>query len=323
MPLSLHSAFFICNKEMIPLKKYILKRLLISVVTIWLIVTACFFLLRLLPGNPFASTTLMTQDTLDRMMAYYGLDRPLWEQYITYLKNLLHGDFGYSLKYAGRSVNYVIATTFPISAQLGLQALTFGIPMGLLLGIIAAKRRGHASDRTINVFIIVCTAVPTFIIAALLQYLLSVKLGLLPVAQWKSFKHTILPTLCLSLGTVSGYARSMRTLMLEVDRQDYLKTAKAKGLGNVRIVVFHQIRNAIIPMITGIGTEIAGMLMGSYVIEKIFSIPGMGAYFVTSIQGLDYTMVMGLVIFQAVIVVAANFIVDLLYGVVDPRIRVA
>lgn len=308
---------------MIPLKKYILKRLLISVVTIWLIVTACFFLLRLLPGNPFASTTLMTQDTLDRMMAYYGLDRPLWEQYVTYLKNLLHGDFGYSLKYAGRSVNYVIATTFPISAQLGLQALTFGIPMGLLLGIIAAKRRGHASDRTINVFIIVCTAVPTFIIAALLQYLLSVKLGLLPVAQWKSFKHTILPTLCLSLGTVSGYARSMRTLMLEVDRQDYLKTAKAKGLGNVRIVVFHQIRNAIIPMITGIGTEIAGMLMGSYVIEKIFSIPGMGAYFVTSIQGLDYTMVMGLVIFQAVIVVAANFIVDLLYGVVDPRIRVA
>lgn len=308
---------------MIPLRKYILKRLLISVVTIWLIVTACFFLLRLLPGNPFASTTLMTQDTLDRMMAYYGLDRPLWEQYITYLKNLLHGDFGYSLKYAGRSVNYVIATTFPISAQLGLQALTFGIPMGLLLGIIAAKRRGHASDRTINVFIIVCTAVPTFIIAALLQYLLSVKLGLLPVAQWKSFKHTILPTLCLSLGTVSGYARSMRTLMLEVDRQDYLKTAKAKGLGNVRIVVFHQIRNAIIPMITGIGTEIAGMLMGSYVIEKIFSIPGMGAYFVTSIQGLDYTMVMGLVIFQAVIVVAANFIVDLLYGVVDPRIRVA
>lgn len=308
---------------MIPLKKYILKRLLISVVTIWLIVTACFFLLRLLPGNPFASTTLMTQDTLDRMMAYYGLDRPLWEQYITYLKNLLHGDFGYSLKYAGRSVNYVIATTFPISAQLGLQALTFGIPMGLLLGIIAAKRRGHASDQIINVFIIVCTAVPTFIIAALLQYLLSVKLGLLPVAQWKSFKHTILPTLCLSLGTVSGYARSMRTLMLEVDRQDYLKTAKAKGLGNVRIVVFHQIRNAIIPMITGIGTEIAGMLMGSYVIEKIFSIPGMGAYFVTSIQGLDYTMVMGLVIFQAVIVVVANFIVDLLYGVVDPRIRVA
>ena len=308
---------------MVSLKKYILKRLVISVVTIWLIVTVCFFLLRLLPGNPFASTTLMTQDTLDKMMAYYGLDRPLWEQYVTYLKNLLHGDFGYSLKYAGRSVNYVIQSTFPISAQLGLQALCFGVPVGMLLGILAAKRRGRVSDTGINVFVIICTAVPTFIIAALLQYFLAVKLKLLPVAQWKSFQHTILPTICLSLGTIAGHARSMRTLMLEVDRQDYLKTAKAKGLGNVRIVLFHQIRNAIIPMITGLGTEIAGMLMGSYVIEKIFSIPGMGAYFVTSIQGLDYTMVMGLVIFQAVIVVFANFVVDLLYGIVDPRIRVA
>lgn len=310
-------------KEMVSLKKYILKRLVISIITIWLIVTACFFLLRLLPGNPFASTTLMTQETLDKMMAYYGLDRPLWEQYVTYLKNLLHGDFGYSLKYAGRSVNYVIQSTFPISAQLGIQALCFGVPVGMLLGILAAKRRGHASDTAINVFVIICTAVPTFIIAALLQYFLAVKLKLLPVAQWKSFQHTILPTICLSLGTIAGHARSMRTLMLEVDRQDYLKTAKAKGLGPVRIVLFHQIRNAIIPMITGLGTEIAGMLMGSYVIEKIFSIPGMGAYFVTSIQGLDYTMVMGLVIFQAVIVVFANFVVDLLYGIVDPRIRVA
>ena len=308
---------------MIFLKKYILKRLVISIITIWLIVTVCFFLLRLLPGNPFASTTLMTQDTLDKMMAYYGLDRPLWEQYVTYLKNLLHGDFGYSLKYAGRSVNYVIQSTFPISAQLGIQALCFGVPVGMLLGILAAKRRGRVSDTGINVFVIICTAVPTFIIAALLQYFLAVKLKLLPVAQWKSFQHTILPTICLSLGTIAGHARSMRTLMLEVDRQDYLKTAKAKGLGNVRIVLFHQIRNAIIPMITGLGTEIAGMLMGSYVIEKIFSIPGMGAYFVTSIQGLDYTMVMGLVIFQAVIVVFANFVVDLLYGIVDPRIRVA
>ena len=308
---------------MVSLKKYILKRLVISVVTIWLIVTVCFFLLRLLPGNPFASTTLMTQETLDKMMAYYGLDRPLWEQYVTYLKNLLHGDFGYSLKYAGRSVNYVIQSTFPISAQLGIQALCFGVPVGMLLGILAAKRRGRVSDTGINVFVIICTAVPTFIIAALLQYFLAVKLKLLPVAQWKSFQHTILPTICLSLGTIAGHARSMRTLMLEVDRQDYLKTAKAKGLGNVRIVLFHQIRNAIIPMITGLGTEIAGMLMGSYVIEKIFSIPGMGAYFVTSIQGLDYTMVMGLVIFQAVIVVFANFVVDLLYGIVDPRIRVA
>lgn len=299
-----------------------LSRLVISVVTIWIIVTACFFLLRLLPGNPFASGTVMTQETLDKMMAYYGLDRPLWEQYLTYMSNLLHGDFGYSLKYAGRSVNYVIATTFPVSCQLGLQALIFGIPLGTLLGIIAAKRRARAADIAINVFVIICTAVPVFIVAALLQYFFSVQLGILPAAQWLGFEYTILPTFCLSLSTVSGYARSMRTLMLEVDRQDYLKTAKAKGLSNAAIVVKHQIRNAIIPLITGLGTEIAGMLMGSYVIEKVFSIPGIGAYFVTAIQGLDYTMVMGLVIFQAVFVVSANFIVDLLYGIIDPRIRV-
>ena len=297
------------------MKRYILYRLIISVVTIWVIVTVCFFLLHLLPGNPFASTKILKAETVAKMMAYYGLDKPVWQQYLTYLGNLLHGDFGYSIKYTGRSVNYIISTTFPVSAQLGMQALLFGIPVGMILGIISAKHRGQAADTVINVFVILCIAVPSFIIAALLQYFFAVKLHWFPVSQWKSFRHTILPTICLSLGTIAGYARSMRTLMLEVDRQDYLKTAKAKGLSPWKVTVFH--------LITGIGTEIAGMLLGSYVIEKIFSIPGMGSYFVDSVISLDYTMVMGLVIFQAIIVVSANFIVDLLYGIVDPRIRVA
>lgn len=304
------------------MKRYILYRLLISVITIWVIVTVCFFLLHALPGNPFASTKILPQETIEKMMAYYGLDKPVWQQYLTYLGNLLHGDLGYSLKYTGRSVNYIIRTTFPVSAQLGIQALLFGVPVGLLLGILAAKKRGKGADTGINVFVIICTAVPSFILATLLQYLLAVKLKVFPVSQWLSFQHTILPTICMSLGTIAGDARSMRTLMLEVDRQDYLKTAKAKGLSSFAITFRHQIRNAIIPMITGLGTEIAGMLLGSYVIEKIFTIPGMGSYFVDCVVGLDYTMVMGLVIFQAVIVVFANFIVDLLYGIVDPRIRV-
>ncbi len=260
---------------------------------------------------------------MERMMHYYGLDEPLWKQYIVYLGNLLQGDLGYSLKFPGRSVNYVIETTFPVSAQLGIQALCFGVPMGLLLGILSSRRRGTALDLTCNGFSILGTAVPSFIFAALLQYILAVKLKLFPTSQWNSFRHTILPTLTLSIVTIAGYTRSMRTLMLEVDKQDFLKTAKAKGLSESRIVIFHQIRNAIIPMITGLGTEIAGLLMGSYIVEKIFSIPGMGAYFVTAINGLDYTMAMGLVVFQAVIVVFANFAVDLLYGIVDPRIRVA
>ena len=221
------------------MKRYILYRLIISVVTIWVIVTVCFFLLHLLPGNPFASTKILKAETVAKMMAYYGLDKPVWQQYLTYLGNLLHGDFGYSIKYTGRSVNYIISTTFPVSAQLGMQALLFGIPVGMILGIISAKHRGQAADTVINVFVILCIAVPSFIIAALLQYFFAVKLHWFPVSQWKSFRHTILPTICLSLGTIAGYARSMRTLMLEVDRQDYLKTAKAKGLSPWKVTVFH------------------------------------------------------------------------------------
>jgi oligopeptide transport system permease protein len=305
------------------MKRYIIRRFFISVVTVWIIATVCFFLLRLLPGNPFLSTTIMTQDMVDKMMHYYGLDKPLLHQYFTYMKNLLRGDFGYSLKYAGRSVNYVIATTFPISAQLGLQALTFGVPAGIIFGIISARRRGKELDIAFNAMSIIGIAVPGFIVAAMLQYIFGLKLGWMPVAHWKSFKHTILPTFTLSFGIIASHCRSMRTLMLEVNQQDYLKTARAKGLGESKIVFFHQIRNAIIPMITGLGTEIAGLMMGSYVVEKIFSIPGMGSYFVTSIQGLDYTMVLGLVVFQGTFVVFANFLVDILYVIVDPRIRIA
>ena len=173
------------------MKRYILYRLIISVVTIWVIVTVCFFLLHLLPGNPFASTKILKAETVAKMMAYYGLDKPVWQQYLTYLGNLLHGDFGYSIKYTGRSVNYIISTTFPVSAQLGMQALLFGIPVGMILGIISAKHRGQAADTVINVFVILCIAVPSFIIAALLQYFFAVKLHWFPVSQWKSFRHTV------------------------------------------------------------------------------------------------------------------------------------
>lgn len=301
--------------------KYILKRFLISLLTIWAVATVCFFLLRLLPGNPFILQNPLDMKNAEKMMAYYGLDRPLWEQYISYLNGLIHLDFGYSLTHVGRSVNAVIVQYFPITAQLGLQALVLGMPLGLLLGIVSAVRRGGALDYSCQLGSVVLTAIPSFVLAAVLQLIFGVYLKWFPVSQWLSFRHTILPTLVLSIGVISGHCRSMRTLMLEVGKQDYLKTAKAKGISNVRVVFFHQIRNAILPMVTNLGLEIAGMLMGSYIIEKVFSIPGLGAYFVTSITGLDYTMTLGLVVFQATIVVFANFIVDLLYGLVDPRVR--
>ena len=302
--------------------KYILKRLVISLITVWAIATLCFFLLRLLPGNPFILQNPTDMKNAERMMSYYGLDKPILEQYGSYMWNLLHLDFGYSLTYIGRSVNEVIAAYFPITAQLGIQALLLGIPLGMLLGILSAVFRGGKLDYTCQVSTILLTALPSFVLAALLQLLFCVKLQWFPASQWLSFKHTILPTIILAIGIISGHCRSMRTLMLEVGKQDYLKTAKAKGISRFRIVFFHQIRNAILPLITNLGMEIAGTLMGSYIIEKAFSIPGLGSYFVTSITGLDYTMTLGLVVFQSVLVVLANFIVDLLYGVVDPRVRV-
>lgn len=302
--------------------KYILKRLLISLVTIWAVATLCFFLLRLLPGNPFILQNPLDMNNAEKMMAYYGLDKPLWEQYVSYMGNLLRLDFGYSLTHVGRSVNDVITQYFPITAQLGIQALLLGIPLGMLLGIVSAVRRGGLLDYSCQLVSVVTTAIPSFVLAAVMQLIFGVKLKWFPVSQWLSFKHTILPTLVLAVGIISDHCRSMRTLMLEVGRQDYLKTAKAKGIGNVRIVFFHQIRNAVLPMITNLGLEIAGILMGSYIIERVFSIPGLGAYFVTSITGLDYTMTLGLVVFQATVVVAANFIVDLLYGLIDPRVRI-
>ena len=302
--------------------KYIAKRLLISLVTIWAIATLCFFLLRLLPGNPFILQNPLDMKNAERMMSYYGLDRPLLEQYGSYLWNLLHLDFGYSLIYIGRSVNEVIAAYFPITAQLGIQALLVGIPLGMLLGILSAVHRGGKLDYSCQISTILLTALPSFVLAALLQLFFCVKLKWFPASQWLSFKHTILPTLILSIGIISGHCRSMRTLMLEVGKQDYLKTAKSKGISRFRIVFFHQIRNAVLPLITNLGMEIAGTLMGSYIIEKAFSIPGLGSYFVTSITGLDYTMTLGLVVFQSVLVVFANFAVDLLYGIVDPRVRI-
>lgn len=302
--------------------KYILRRLAISVATIWAIATICFFLLRLLPGNPFLLANPLNMTNAENMMAYYGLNDPIFEQYLRFLGNLLHLDFGYSLAHAGRSVNGVISQYFPVTAQLALQAMFIGIPTGILLGILSAHRRGSALDNATQLAAIFTTAIPSYVMAAILQVIFTVKLKWLPAGGWSSFKYTILPTLCLSLGMMVSHCRSMRTLMLEVGQQDYLRTAKAKGLSNGRIIVFHQIRNAILPMITNLGMEIAGLLMGSYVVEKIFSVPGLGKYFVTSINELDYTMTLGLVAFQAVVVVAANFIVDILYVVVDPRVKI-
>lgn len=305
------------------MKKYVLKRLAISLITIWLIATSSFFLLRTLPGNPFGTTQLLSMEMQARMMAYYGLDRPLMEQYYTFMTNLVRGDFGYSLKYVGQSVNDIIASKFPASAQLGLQAYLLSFPVGVLFGILAARYRGRTIDYSLVAFSVLGVSVPVFILASLLQYVFAIKLGIFPVARWQSLAHTILPTITLAIGSVAGKTRMMRTLMLEVITEDYVKTAKANGIPAWRIIWNHQVRNAIIPMIPSMGMEIVSILMGSFVVEQIFAIPGIGAFFVTSVQSLDYTMTLGLTVFFGVFVVTANFIIDLIYGLADPRIRIA
>lgn len=302
--------------------KYILKRILISIITIFILVTITFFLVRFLPGDPFSSEKMQPQ-IKENLYAYYGMDKPLIQQYFTYLGNLLRGDLGYSLVYRGRTVNAILGESFVYSADMGIRALLFSTITGLLLGIVAALRHGKTADYVSMVIAVIGTSVPSFIAGALLQYIFAVKLKILPPAQWKGFSYTIMPVLALGLANMALVARLMRANMLDVVGMDYIKTAKAKGLSPVQITTRHQIRNAILPVVTVMGPAVANLLTGTFVIEKIFSIPGMGRHYVSSIQNYDYTTVLGLTVFFGTFLVVMNLIVDILYGIIDPRIRVS
>lgn len=301
--------------------KYIIKRLIISLITIWVLITVTFFLVRLVPGDPFLSDKI-TPEIKANMMAYYGLDKPLYQQYVNYLGHLVQGDLGNSMRYKARKVNDVIATNFPVSADLGIRALIFATIVGVALGIVAALNHDRGWDRFSIMVAVIGISVPNFIIAGLIQYLFGVKLKWLPVATYKSFAHTIMPAFSLGLGTLASLARYMRTSMLEIVGQDYIKTAKAKGLSPVQVTVKHQIRNALLPIVTILGPVTAGLLTGGFVVESVFAIPGLGQYFVRSMQNLDYPMIMGTTIFYGAFLVMMNFVVDIVYGLVDPRIRV-
>lgn len=302
--------------------KYILKRIGISIATVFVLITVVFFLVRLMPGDPLASAH-MTPEIRTAMEAYYGLDKPLPEQYTTYVGNILQGDFGYSMKYKNRTVNDVLLESFPYSFDIGMRALAFAISFGLVLGIIAALNRGKKLDFLCIFIAIIGTSVPDFIMGGILQYVFGIKWGLLPIAQYKGISYTILPMIALGFATLAMISRVMRSSMLEVVSQDYIKTAKAKGLSRLRIVWKHEIRNAIMPVITVLGPVVAAVLTGTFVIESIFAIPGMGKYYVDAINSQDYTMILGMTVFYGVFLVTANMIVDILYGIVDPRIRVS
>ena len=302
--------------------KYILKRIVISLATLLVLITAVFFLVRLMPGDPFAAEK-MPPDVRANLEAYYGLDKPMIVQYFTYMGQLLQGNMGYSMKYSNKTVNDIIASTFPYSADLGIRALCFAVCFGIILGIIAALRRGKPLDYGCILIAIIGTSVPDFIMGSLLQYFFGVQWKLLPVAQYTTWRHTILPAIAVGFYSLASISRYMRTSMLEVISQDYIKTAKSKGISNFRITWKHQIRNAIMPVVTMMGPLVASVLTGTFVIEAMFVVAGMGKYYVESISTYDYTIVLGITIFYGAFLVICNTIVDILYGFIDPRIKIA
>mgnify|MGYP001203925045 CR=1 FL=1 len=307
------------------MKKYVLIRLFNIVVTLFIIATLTFFLMKQLPGSPFDEEKLaaLPEDVRTAIYEQYGLNDPVWKQYIKYMENLVKGDLGKSFYYKDKPVAQIISERIGPSALLGIQAIVIGTAIGLILGIVAAFRHNSVWDYTTMILAVLGVSIPNFVFAALLQYFVGLKLGVLPIAYWESYKSTVLPTLALMFGVVSVVARFMRNEMLDVLNQDYMTTALAKGLSLRAIILNHALRNALIPVITVLGPVIVSLITGSLVIESIFSIPGIGSLFVESIKVNDYSMIMGVTLLFSTLFVFVVLIIDLLYGVIDPRIRIA
>ena len=301
--------------------KYLLKRVLLAIVTIWAVATITFCLMNMVPGGPVLSEKAISPAATAALEAKYGLDKPFFERYVTYLKDACHGDFGLSLKQRGRTVSGIISTKFPVSATVGGIAVLVSLLLGIPLGVIAAYKRGTAVDSTLSVLATLGIAVPSFVICTVLMYFFGVKLGWLPTLGLTTPKHYIMPVFALAAYPTSYITRLMRSSMLDVLGQDYMRTAKAKGLSQ-RVALFkHALRNAILPVITYLGPMIAYTMVGSFIVEKIFTIPGLGGEFIKAINGRDYTMIMGTTIFLAVFMVIMLLIVDIIYTIVDPRIK--
>ncbi len=301
--------------------KYIVKRLLMAALTIFVVATLTFFIMNLVPGGPFISEKAISPEAQAALEAKYGLDKPLFEQYITYMKDALRGDFGDSLKQRGRSVAEIIGTKFPVSAGIGGLAVLTSLLIGVPLGCIAALNRGKLID---NIIIVIATcgiAVPSFVVCTLLLYLFGLNLNILPTYGLTSWQHYVMPVMALAFYPTAYITRLMRSSMLDVLGQDYMRTAKAKGLSETVSLFKHALRNAILPVVTYVGPMLAYTISGSFIVEKIFTIPGLGGEFIGSINARDYTIIMGTTIFLASLMVVINVLVDIVYTIIDPRIK--
>ncbi len=301
--------------------RYILKRIATSIITLWAVITITFFMLRLLPGGPFTGERNIPEAIMQNLEVKYGLDKPLFEQYGLYLKNLLQGDLGESMKYAGKEVSEIISYSFPSSAKLGVVVISIALIFGITLGIIAALKYNSWPDSLCMVLATLGVTIPSFVLATVLMYIFGVKYKLLPVTGLNSPVSYILPALALGGYSIAFISRLTRSKLLETLNSDYIRTARAKGVSGFKVIVKHALRNTLIPIITYLGPLIAGILTGSFVVEKIFAIPGLGREFVNTISNRDYTVIMGVTVFYSSILIICNLLVDLLYGIIDPRIK--
>ncbi len=305
---------------------YTARRLLQGVITVWFIATATFLAMHNVPGDPLSSDKAVTAEIRANLEAKYGLDKPMTTQYLIYMGNLLKGDFGISFTQKNREVNDIIREHFPVSATLGILAIVFAGLGGVLWGALTALYRNRLPDIVIMFLVILGISVPSFVFAALGQLTLVnindlLGFSVLPVAGWGTIWHMLVPSLVLGLSTMAYLTRLMRSSMLEIVSSDYVRTAKAKGLPPSRIFTRHQLRNAILPVVTVLGPSIAAITTGGFVVELVFAIPGLGRYFVQAVQQLDYTVIMGTTVFYGAFLVLMVILVDLLYGLIDPRVR--
>ena len=299
---------------------YILKRVLLAILTIWIVITITFFVMHAVPGGPFMSEKAITKEAQAALEAKYGLDKPLGEQYVTYLKDVVtRFDFGPSLKQRGRQVNDIIYDGMRTSIKLGLIAAALAMVLGVVLGALAALRRNTVLDKFIMVLTTAFISMPSFIMGSFLLLFLSVKLGWFP-ANGSTAAGLVLPVVTLSLSPMANITRLTRSSMLDVLGQDYIRTARAKGVSGSKIIFGHALKNSLIPVLTYIGPMLAFIVTGSMVVEQIFAVPGIGRQFVSSITNRDYTMIMGTTIVLASLIVIMNLVTDILYKVVDPRI---
>lgn len=301
--------------------KYIIKRVFLSIVTLWLIATIIFFMLRLLPGTPFSSMQMVGLEMQDRLIEYYGLDKPLFEQYLIFLKNAICGDFGMSYKYLGQSVNDILKQALPISVQLGLQAYTISLIVGIVSGCFAAKKNGSKTDDFMLMLSALFSTLPVFVLSSVFQYLFGFKWKIFPLVGWGDIEHMVLPVASLVFGLMSTKFLTSKALSLEVLNQNYIKTAKANGLPKHKIFFKYEIKNILVPVLSTIGIDIAYAMMGSFVVEKIFNIRGIGYYFVLALQNNDYSLILGISMFFSVALVVLNLFVDIIICFIDPRIK--